>query len=74
MPAIVGAIKVQAISTSSILHVGDVYMIHPYAEVKTFAGGGSFNTGANIEVHLGKAQTILHDQDQFDQVIAGNLG
>ncbi|PWU67756.1 spore germination protein [Gracilibacillus dipsosauri] len=69
MPAIVGAVKVVSIGSSGIFHIGDVYRVQPYSQVKTFAGGGSFNTGDGIQVHLENAYTSLVDEDQFDQNI-----
>ncbi|WP_067840595.1 spore germination protein [Amphibacillus sediminis] len=71
MPAIVGAISVKTIGTSSVLHVGDVYSINPYSQAKTYAGGGSFNTGEGVTVRLDKAITNITDQDQFDQNVTG---
>lgn len=71
MPAVVGAVKVINIGSSSIFHIGDVYKIQPYTQAKTFAGGGSFNTGDGIRVHMENAQTTMVDQDQFDQNISG---
>ena len=69
VPAFVGAVKVNSIGTSSILHIGDVYKMEPYTQAKTFAGGGSFNTGNGIQIRLHHAQTTLVDDDKFDQMI-----
>lgn len=69
MPAIVGAIKIISIGSSSIFHVGDVYMIQPFSEAKTFAGGGSFNTGDGISIRLSESTTQVNDQDKFDQIV-----
>ena len=71
MPAVVGAVKVINIGSSSIFHIGDVYKIQPYTQAKTFAGGGSFNTGDGTRVSLNNAQTSMVDNDQFDQNITG---
>ncbi|MDX8045761.1 spore germination protein [Gracilibacillus sp. S3-1-1] len=71
MPAIVGAVKVINLSSSSIFHIGDVYKIEPYTQSKTFAGGGSFNTGNEMRIHMVNAQTHMVDNDQFDQNITG---
>ncbi|WP_208590469.1 spore germination protein [Gracilibacillus suaedae] len=71
MPAIVGAVKVINIGNSSIFHIGDIYKVHPYTLSKTFAGGGSFNTGDGIRVQLQNAQTTMVDNDEFDQNISG---
>ncbi|SER86185.1 spore germination protein PA [Gracilibacillus ureilyticus] len=67
MPAIVGAVKVINIGSSSIFHIGDVYKIKPYTLAKTFAGGGSFNSGDGIRIHLENAQTNIMDDDYVDQ-------
>lgn len=50
MPAIVGAFKINAIGTSGVIHIGDCITISPQAEVRTFAGAGSFNTGDSLKV------------------------
>ncbi|MFC4403214.1 spore germination protein [Gracilibacillus xinjiangensis] len=71
MPAIVGAVKVISIDSSSIFNIGDVYKIQPYTQAKTFAGGGSFNSGDGIRIHLENAQTNIVDDDYNDQNITG---
>ncbi|WFA06400.1 spore germination protein [Bacillus sp. HSf4] len=73
MPAIVGAFKVNAVGTSGVVHVGDCITISPYAEVKTFAGAGSFNTGDGLSVYNQNSITNVYDNDNIDQPIAGNL-
>lgn len=70
MPAIVGAVKVNSISTSSVLHIGDCYYIQPMSTSKSFAGGGSFNIGNGTTVNIGYSNPIVYDQDVFDSVIA----
>ncbi|WP_079709139.1 spore germination protein [Paraliobacillus ryukyuensis] len=70
MPAVVGAVKVISIGSSSIFHIGDVYMMQPSSQAKTFAGGGSFNTGNGITIQLDQANTTINDQDQFDQIVS----
>ncbi len=57
MPAIVGAVKVVSIGSSGIFHIGDVYRVQPYSQVKTFAGGGSFNTGGMASKYILKMPT-----------------
>ncbi|GAA0448210.1 MAG: spore germination protein [Bacillota bacterium] len=69
MPAKVGAVKVINISSSSIFNIGDVYSISPDSTAKTYAGGGSFNTGRGIRVNLGNSKTYVFDPDNFDQPI-----
>lgn len=67
MPAIVGAVNIISIGTSSIFHIGDVQYITPQSNVKTYAGGGSFNTGEGIQIHLGNSNTVINDSDKVDQ-------
>ncbi|WP_407271679.1 spore germination protein [Radiobacillus sp. PE A8.2] len=69
MPAVVGAVKVIEISSSSIFNIGDVYAMSPYAVAKTFAGGGSFNTGYDIEIQLNQSTTNVYDKDSIDQLV-----
>ncbi len=66
MPALVGAIKVNNVSSSGIFHVGDVFYIQPMSTAKTYAGGGSFTTGHNTNVQVGYSDTIVFDQDKID--------
>lgn len=67
MPAMVNAVKVNSISSSSIFNIGDVYAMAPTSAAKTFAGGGSFNTGDGTSISLTKSNTIVYDQDTIDQ-------
>ncbi|PAV29237.1 spore gernimation protein GerPA [Virgibacillus profundi] len=70
MPAKVGAVKVINISASSIFNIGDVYSMCPESNAKTFAGGGSFNTGDGIRIHLNNSITKVYDSDKIDQPIS----
>ncbi|MBB6453001.1 spore germination protein PA [Salirhabdus euzebyi] len=72
MPAFVGAVKVNSVSASSILHIGDVYAMSPTSSAKTFAGGGSFNTGDGLKINLDHSYTYVLDKDVMDQNIVGN--
>jgi spore germination protein PA len=72
MPAKVGMIKVVTISSSSIFNVGDVFHMAPKTWAKTFAGGGSFNTGNSVHVQVANSNTNIQDNEVVDQVIAGN--
>ncbi|GGD17702.1 spore germination protein [Pontibacillus salipaludis] len=67
MPAQVGAVKVVNISGSAIFNIGDVYAMAPQSSAKTFAGGGSFNTGDGIQIDLSQSTTTVYDQDVVDQ-------
>ncbi|WP_173916982.1 spore germination protein [Halobacillus sp. Marseille-Q1614] len=69
MPAKVGYVKVISISSSSVFNIGDVYNVSPQATAKTFAGGGSFNTGDGIRIRLNSSSTYVYDKDVKDQNI-----
>ncbi|WP_284139455.1 MULTISPECIES: spore germination protein [unclassified Virgibacillus] len=69
MPAIVGAVKVINVSGSSIFNIGDVYSMAPESTAKTYAGGGSFNTGDGTHINLANSYTQVNDPDQLDQTI-----
>jgi spore germination protein PA len=73
MPAIVGAFKINAVSTSSVVHIGDCITISPHSEVKTFSGAGSFNTGDGLNIYNQNNVTNSYDNDFIDQPTAGNL-
>lgn len=73
MPAIVGVIQVISVSSSGIVHIGDVFKISPYAMAKTFAGAGSFNTGESISLYNAYSTTNTNDTDGIDQPIVLTL-
>ncbi|TCP31591.1 spore germination protein PA [Scopulibacillus darangshiensis] len=73
MPAIVGIVKLTAISSSAVFNIGDVYNISPQAESKTFAGAGSFNTGDHLRNHNNYNITTTNDRDLSDQANAFNV-
>lgn len=73
MPAIVGAVQVITIGSSSVLHIGDVYKIMPVANVKTYSGAGSFNTGDKLEINNHISSTNTFDRDGADQNILFNF-
>ncbi|UOR13172.1 spore germination protein [Halobacillus amylolyticus] len=69
MPAKVGMVKVLNVSNSSIFNIGDVYSMSPAASAKTFAGGGSFNTGNGIRININRSSTYVNDRELVDQSI-----
>lgn len=66
MPGVVGALKVNTVGTSAVLHVGDVFLIAPNSALKTFAGAGSFNIGDSMEIDNGYNITRTYDPSQID--------
>lgn len=73
MPAIVGSIAINALSSSAVFNVGDVQTICPVSYVKTFAGAGSFNTGDHLHVENGYNLTYTQDSDISDSNNATNF-
>lgn len=73
MPGVVGVLKVNSVSSGSVLHVGDVFNIAPSSEIKSFAGAGSFNTGDFMNVHNAHNTTRTYDPDQLDASNVGNV-
>ncbi len=73
MPAIVGAVQVITMGSSSVFHIGDVYKIMPVANVRTFTGSGSFNTGERLEINNHISSTNTFDRDGADQNILFNM-
>ncbi|MBU8877415.1 spore germination protein [Bacillus sp. FJAT-29790] len=67
MPAIVGVAQVVSIGSSGVFHIGDVYKIMPLANVKTFSGSGSFNTGDGLSIYNQQSSTNTYDSDGIDQ-------
>ncbi|NOU97365.1 spore germination protein [Paenibacillus sp. LMG 31456] len=75
MPAIVGAINV--ISVSGVFNVGDVGIISPTTYSKTYAGGGSFNSGETLNVNNSSSVINVYDSEAFEQteiVVPQNQG
>ncbi|PFG12587.1 spore germination protein [Bacillus sp. es.036] len=73
MPAIVGAIKVNTMGSSAVFHVGDVFVVSPTSVIRTFAGGGSFNTGDGLNVSSSYSVTSVDDSDVADQNVVANI-
>ncbi len=69
MPAIVGAVKVISIGSSSVFNIGDVFMITPNSSAKTFSGAGSFNSGDGLRIVNNRSATNTLDNDLTDQPI-----
>jgi spore germination protein PA len=67
MPAIVGTVNIN--SVGGIFNIGDVQIISPRSTLKTFAGGGSFNTGTNLNINNKHSVTRTYDADAYDQNI-----
>jgi len=59
MPAIVGVINVNSIS--GVFNVGDVRKISPVSYAKTFAGGGSFNSGTTLNVKIPRSVVYVNE-------------
>lgn len=72
MPAIVGAVNVNSISSSSVFNIGDVFVMSPSSSAKTFSGAGSFNVGDKIILRNDYSVTNTYDADNLDQPILGN--
>jgi spore germination protein PA len=66
MPAIVGAVKINAMGASSVFNIGDVFTISPASTAKTFAGAGSFNTGDYLNIRNERSSTNTYDKDIAD--------
>jgi spore germination protein PA len=66
MPAIVGSIKIISVGSGSIVHIGDAIQLAPQSTAKTFAGGGSFNTGDNLRTFNSVSATNTYDSDVAD--------
>lgn len=73
MPAIVGVVQVINVSSSGVVHIGDVFKISPYATARTFAGAGSFNTGESLSLYNAYSSTNTNDTDGIDQPITLTL-
>jgi spore germination protein PA len=59
MPAIVGVININNIA--GVFNVGDVRTISPASYSKTFAGGGSFNSGDRLSVKIPRSVVYVNE-------------
>ncbi|WP_347550899.1 spore germination protein [Pseudalkalibacillus hwajinpoensis] len=73
MPALVGAIKVNTVGSSGVFHVGDVFIVSPLSNIRTFAGAASFNTGNGLNVSSSYSVTSVNDSDVADQNVIANV-
>lgn len=67
MPAIVGAISVN--SVSGVFNIGDVGTIAPSSFNKTFAGGGSFNSGDILNISNSPSVINIYGSEAYEQNI-----
>ena len=74
MPAIVGVVTVNFISTGGVFNIGDcIFDIAPSNVSKTFSGAGSFNTGDKLYVYNHRSNTNTFDKDLIDQANSFNV-
>lgn len=64
MPAVVGVINVN--SMTGVFNVGDVRKINPVSYTKTFAGGGSFNSGTTLNFKIPRSVIYVNDTKNDD--------
>lgn len=72
MPAIVGPIKINTVSTGGVVNFGDTFYISPKTSSKTASGSGAGNVGDFWVLNNGISATNMIDPDVSDQNIAGN--
>lgn len=65
MPAIVGTVNVNNIS--GVFNIGDVRTIAPRSLLKTFAGGGSFNSGETLNIRNAPSVINIYGTDVYEQ-------
>lgn len=67
MPAIVGAININTVT--GVLNIGDVGIISPSTYSKTYAGGGSFNSGKTLNVSNAPSVINVYGSEAYDQTL-----
>ncbi|MGD8192371.1 spore germination protein [Brevibacillus ginsengisoli] len=67
MPAIVGTVNVN--SVSGAFNIGDAHTIAPQSWTKTFAGGGSFNSGKTLTINAGRTVLNVYDTCDNDETV-----
>ncbi|MEW9700214.1 spore germination protein [Paenibacillus sp. SI8] len=65
MPTIVGTVNVN--SLSGVLNIGDARTIAPQGFFRTYAGGGSFNSGEHLNVNTAPSVINVYGIDAFEQ-------
>ncbi|MFK4998181.1 spore germination protein [Bacillus sp. N9] len=73
MPGFVGAVQIISVSSAAVFHIGDVFLINPFSNSKTYAGAGSFITGEDINITNEVSSTNTYDNDAVDQPLLLNL-
>lgn len=71
MPAIVGTVNINSIS--GVFNIGDVRTISPKNLAKTFAGGGSFNSGDQLNIKNAPSIINIYDSEQYEQRILSDV-
>jgi len=66
MPAIVCAVKIITMNTSSIYQVGDFVWNSPYSDAVIFSGPGSFNSGDGIRTITKRNETVINNPSNLD--------
>jgi spore germination protein PA len=65
MPAIVGAVQINIVS--GVFNIGDVGIISPSSYSKTYAGGGSFNSGDTLNITNAPSVINVYGSEAFVQ-------
>ncbi|WP_018131638.1 spore germination protein [Effusibacillus pohliae] len=65
MPAFVGAVRLVNVSSGGQFQAGDVAVIVPKTESKTYGGSGNFNTG-----DFARAFNLLNGTNTIDMDVA----
>jgi len=66
MPSVVGVVNIASVATSAIVHFGDAIQLSPSSTSKTYAGAGSFLTGALANSNSAVSATNTSDPDIVD--------
>jgi hypothetical protein len=74
MPSIIGFVKIVSVGSGSIVQFGDSIKLSPSSTSKSYAGSGSFLTGALANSNNGVSSTNTNDPDVADSNSAGNAG
>lgn len=65
MPAIVGVVNINTLG--GVFNIGDVGSITPSNFSKTYAGGGSFNSGETLNVNNASSVINVYGSESFEQ-------
>lgn len=67
MPSVVRGIVINNMGVTGTFNIGDTYEVIPIADIKSYHGAGSSNSGYSISTFNGVSKTNVVDTDKSDE-------